>query len=109
MTQQNDLLHILLSKSLWKRALQGASLALLLILTFLTIVGEITDGTWVLLPMLTVTIGGAGGGALYYLVSLLPVHSFWKKVLVNIVCLMVYFAILWFSFIWALSIVGLWN
>jgi hypothetical protein len=65
MTEQNELQHPLHPQSLGKRALQ---IALLLVLLFIFQLG-ILSGEWVFLPMLTVSVGGALGGIIYYLLD----------------------------------------
>ena len=110
MTQQNKLWDIIVSPALWKRALQGAGLGLLLLIIFMSAVGVITDGPWVCMPMVTVLIGGAGGGAFFHLMhNIWHLDNLWKKVLVNTICFVVYIVSLWLSLVFALSLVGLWD
>jgi hypothetical protein len=66
-------------------------------------------GKWVFLPMLTVSIAGACGGAFYYLADYFRIQNGWNKLLVNIVSLLCYVAGLWLSLVFALSLVGLWD
>lgn len=105
MTAQNELMH---HKSLGTRALQGAGIALVLLIIFLLSVTGI-DGEWVFLPMFTVSVGGACGGVFYYLMAPLRRQGGWKKVLANVICFFVYIAGLYFSLIAALNVTGHWS
>jgi hypothetical protein len=67
MTAQNEFQHGLPHKSLGERALQGAGIALVLVVIFLLLIG-LLGGAWVPLPMVTATAGGALSGIVYYLV-----------------------------------------
>ena len=111
MTWQNELQHILFSKTLIKRALQGAVIALVLITVF--ILGALTangnTGNWVFLPIAAVTVGGAFGGAFYCFMGLFRNQGGWKKVLADVASVLVYFIILYMSLILALSALGLWD
>jgi hypothetical protein len=111
MTWQSELQQILQSKTLIKRALQGAGIALILICIF--ILGAATAnaefGSWVVWPILAVTAGGAGGGIFYCLMDLLRTQGGWKKALANIASILVYIAALYCSLILALSALGLWD
>ena len=109
MTKQNELQHSLNFGCLSKRALQGAGIALVLIIMFLVITGAIDEGLWIFLPMTTVTAGGAFGGIFYYLVNDLWSQTGWKRVAVNILCLLVYIFSLYFSLIAALNVTGHWD
>lgn len=111
MTWQNELQHILLSKTFIKRAIQGAVIALVLITVF--ILGALTAnaniGNWVFLPMAAVTVGGAFGGAFYCFMGLLRNQGGWKKVFANVTSVLAYIIILYMSLILALNAIGLWD
>jgi hypothetical protein len=109
MIGSNELQRILLSRSLGKRSLQGAGLALLLLIILLSVLGASDDGFWIFLVMTSVTIGGASGGAFYHLLDQLVKPSGWKKLFFNIACGIIYFTGLWLSLVYALSLVGLWD
>lgn len=109
MTQQNSLWNIIVSPALWKRALQGAGLAIVLLATFLTIVGAIDDGTWVMVPMLTIAIAGGCGGIFYHLANFLRIQNGWNKTVVVAICVIVYCIGLWLGLVYGLSLVGLWD
>jgi hypothetical protein len=111
MTWQNELQHILLSKTLIKRAIQGAAIALVLITVF--ILGALTAnaniGNWVFIPMAAVTVGGAFGGAFYCFMGLLRNQGGWKKFLANVVSVLAFFVMCYMSLILALNALGLWD
>jgi len=111
MTWQNEIQQLLFSKTLFKRALQGAGIAFVLISIFIlgTLAADAKSGSWVLIPMSAVTVGGAFGGAFYFIMELFRHKGGWKKVVVNIISVLVYFLTLYFSLILALNAMGLWN
>jgi len=111
MTWQNEIQQLLFSKTLIKRALQGAGIAFILISIFIlgTLAGDIKAGSWIFIPITAVTVGGGFGGAFYSFMDLFRHHGGWKKVLVNIISVLVYFLALYLSLILALNAMGLWN
>ena len=109
MTASNSLLQLLFSRLLWKRALQGAGLAFVLIAIVMLTVGAADRGTWMLLPLLTVPVGGALGGAFFHLTSFLREKGGWIAVLGWTAAIVVYAAGLWTSLVGALAVVGLWD
>jgi hypothetical protein len=109
MTWQNELQRGLNSRFLLIRALQGAGIALVLLMIFLLLPKNIVYGSWVLWPMLTVAIGGACGGIFYHLTGFLRSQGGWIKVAVIILCVLVYIVGLWLSLVYGLSVVGLWD
>jgi hypothetical protein len=111
MTWQNEFQHILFSKTLFKRAIQGAVIALVLISVFIlgAISANANIGSWVFIPMAAVTVGGAFGGAFYCFMDLFRNQGGWKKGLANVASVLAYFIILYMSLILALSAIGLWD
>ena len=90
-----------------KRALSGAGIALLLLAVILLIVGEIES--WLYIPIITTSIGGACSGLFYYLV-----HDFFSKdykygKLIKVFCGICFIIIFWLSLVFALAQVGLWD
>ncbi len=111
MTMLNELMNGLDFKMLGKRAWQGAAIGFVLLATWILLLiakGEDFAG-WIVLPFVTVSIGGAGGGIFYYVVSHLWPAEGLKKVLLNVITAVVYFATLWLSLIAALNLTGQWN
>lgn len=109
MTNQHRFLHGVNAGMFFRRALQGAALAVVLLIAFLTAAGAIDKGTWVFTPAATVAVGGACGGGFYYVMNHLRRHTGCNRALVNVFCLAVYAVGLWLSLIFGLSLVGLWN
>lgn len=113
MNGQNKIQQNFHPASLIKRALKGAGLAALLLGAFFGFIviqgGELGFGAMIYLPFTTVAIGGAFGGALYYLADYFRYRGGWQKVLTNIVCGLAYFVILWLSLVAALSVTGHWD
>jgi hypothetical protein len=111
MTWQNDLQHILFSKLMAKRSLQGAGIALVLITIF--ILGALTAnanmGPRIFILMAAVAVGGACGGAFYCFMDLFRNQGGWKKHLANVISVLVYFVGCYMSLILALSANGLWD
>ncbi len=109
MTQSTSLFSLFFNRSLAKRALAGAGIGLVLLLILFIIVGAFNDGSWIFVMMLTVAISGACGGAFYHAISLFPVQSQWKRVMTNLLCVVVYLVGLWVGLVYGLSLVGLWD
>ena len=111
MTWQNEIQQILFSKTLIKRALQGAGIAFVLISIFIlgTLAADTKAGTWLFIPIAAVTVGGAFGGVFYSIMDLFRHQGGWKKIAVTIISVLVYFLTLYFSLILALNAMGLWN
>ncbi len=96
------------------RMLQGAGLAFALIILFLALViftsdGEIPPGIWLVVPITSVTIAGAGGGVFFYLMDTLREKGSWQKILANIICGITYLPGLYISLIVALKFIGMWS
>ena len=99
---------------LGKRVLLGAGIAFALIAGFLGFCFTISDGNfdlglWVALPLLTVTITGALGGAGHYVLDLLLHPVGWVRMICNILFALAYLVALWLSLIIALSMLGMWD
>ncbi len=109
MTASNSLLQILFSRMLRKRALQGAGIAFVLVVILLLTVGAADRGTWMLLPMATVPVGGAMGGAFFHLTGFLRERGGWIAVFGWVLAILVYCAGFWTSLVGALAVVGLWD
>jgi hypothetical protein len=113
MTTPHEIPQNLRPDSIGKRALQGAGVAFTLVaafLTFLLVVGEdMAMGLWILPPVLIPALGGALGGAVFYLMhQYLPLEG-WKKPAANLLFGLVFIAGLWMSMVLGLAIVGLWD
>jgi hypothetical protein len=118
MNAKNELQYSLHNNSLGKRALQGAGIALVLVIIFLSIIFSIGDvlvgkefwqGVWEFLPLVTVTVGGALGGVVYYLMVEVWYPNGWKKVLATIFSILFYIVILWLSLVAGFSATGQWD
>ena len=90
-----------------KRALSGAGIALLLLAVILLIVGEIES--WVYIPIITTSIGGACSGLFYYLVHDLFFKDYKYGKLIKVFCGICFIIIFWLSLVFALAQVGLWD
>jgi len=118
MTAQNQLQRSLPAKSMGRRAWQGAGIALVLVIVFLFIIFPIGgvlvgkkfwQGAWEFLPLVTVTVGGALGGIVYYLMIQAWCPRGWKKVLATVFSMLVYVALLWLSLVAGFSATGQWD
>lgn len=110
MMQRNELqtqpIH---AASLGKRMLQGAGIALILILLFLLGAGEPNPDwgkLWMVKPLLVVPLAGALGGGFYYFMDNLRYQGGWKKVLAILLSLIVYVIVLWLGTVLGLD--GTW-
>ena len=118
MTAPNEIQQTLHNNTLGKRAIQGACIAAVLGIVFLSIIfsiGGVLNGknfwqsAWEFFPLVTATVGGALGGMIYYLIVKAWHPVGWKKILAAIVCILVYFLLLWLSLIAGFSATGQWN
>lgn len=118
MNAKNELQYSLHNNSLGKRALQGAGIALVLVIIFLSIIFPIGgvlvgkkfwQGVWEFFPLVTVTVGGALGGIVYYLMVQVWYPSGWKKVLATIFSILFYIVLLWLSLVAGFSATGQWD
>ena len=107
MTQKNHLtaqpIHPF---TLAKRMLLGAGIALVP-LTLLLLQVEEPDPAWpklwMLRPLIIVPLAGAMGGLFYYLMNYLFHLQGWRKILVNILCLVVYLVGIWMGTVLGLN------
>ena len=118
MNARNELQHSLSNNSLGKRAMQGAGIAAVLVIVFLSIIFPIGgvlngknfwQGIWQFFPLVTATVGGALGGIIYYLIVKTSYPDRWKKILATIVCLLIYVLLVWLSLIAGFSATGQWD
>ncbi|WBL21631.1 hypothetical protein [Zunongwangia sp. HRR-M8] len=90
-----------------KQAVTGAGIALLLLAVILLIVGEIKS--WVYIPIITTSIGGACSGLFYYLAHDLFFKDHKYRNIINLFCRFCFLVIFWLSLVFALARVGLWD
>ena len=118
MTEQNEIRHSLTNNSLGRRALQGAGIAAVLVIVFMSIIfsiGGVLNGKnfwqsiWQFFPLVTATFGGALGGMIYYVVVKVWGPGGWKKILATIICILVYIFLVWLSLIAGFSATGQWD
>lgn len=109
--KNNTTAEPLSSPSLSKRMLLGAAIGLILILTFILPVKNPKPewpSLWMLKPLIVVPLAGAAGGLFYHLMGSIRRQGGWKKVLINIACLIVYIFGLWIGIVLGLN-GTLWN
>lgn len=112
MTLQNELQQILRSKALFKRALQGAAIAFILINVLLFIGRKYTMEhvqSWEYLAIGAVTLGGAFGGLFYSLMDILRVQGGRKKLIANIISVVAFLVICYLSLVLSLNATGQWD
>jgi hypothetical protein len=96
---------------LGKRMLLGAGIALLLIVIFLSQVGQPNPEWpkfWMVRPLVIVPLAGAMGGAFHYFMDHLRQQGGWKRILANVLTVIVCLFILWLGTIFGLD-GTLWN
>jgi len=108
MTQSNNLTtEAVHTATIGKRALIGAAIAYLLITLFLLVPGVTTDPSWpkfwVIKPLLIVPLAGAIGGIFYHFMDAFCNKEHWKKILGNVVSLIVYIIGLWLGTVLGLN------
>ncbi len=113
MTQNNNFMMPLLNlATIAKRAFVGAAIAYVLITIFLLIPGVATNPNWpkfwMIRPLLIVPLAGAMGGVFYHLMDILRKQEGWKKIVANVVSLLVYIIGLWLGTVLGLD-GTLWN
>jgi hypothetical protein len=97
--------------SLGKRMLQGAGIALILIVIFLLQVREPNPAwgkLWMIKPLIIVPLAGAAGGVFYYFMDHLRYQGGWKKAVAIILSLIGYIFVLWIGTVLGLD-GTLWN
>ncbi|AKD05861.1 hypothetical protein PKOR_20390 [Pontibacter korlensis] len=87
----------------------GAGIALVLLAIFLSGGGDFNLGYWVLLPITTVSVGGALGGIIYSLMDHLRNQGRWKVAVANSLSLLLYIVSVWLSLVAALNVTGHWD
>jgi hypothetical protein len=95
-----------------QRALLGAGIAYVLITVFLLVPGVRVNPTWpkfwMIRPLLIVPLAGAAGGIFYHFMDIMRSQKGWKKIVTNVVSLIVYIIGLWLGTV--LGLAGtLWN
>lgn len=112
MTQEtNSTTGPLHSSSLGKRLLWGAGIALILISFFLISAGAGSPEWptfWRIRPLVIVPFAGAMGGLFYHLMDYFRLQGGWKKIVANIVSLLVYIIGLWLGTVLGLD-GTMWN
>ena len=107
MTQQNDLTTVLMYvASSGKRVVQGAVIALSLIIMFFLSAGEPEPAwgkLWMIRPLLVVSLAGALGGLFYHLMGALRSRGGWVKAVAVIMGLAGYCIILWLGIVFGLK------
>ena len=118
MTVQNELRHNLHKETLIGRAAKGACIALVLTIIFLStifLIGDVLNGknfwqaAWEFFPLVTVPVGGALGGLVYYLLVQAWHPTGWKKVMATTISTLIYIVLLWLSLIVGFSATGQWD
>lgn len=107
MTQRNELpnqsLH---ATSVGKRMLQGAAIALIVIIFFLVGAGEPNPEwpkLWMIKPLIMVPVAGAMGGVFYYFMDHLRYQGGWRKTFAIILSLIGYLIVLWLGIVLGLN------
>lgn len=110
MTQGRNLITRPINQALLiKRMLLGAGIALVLISVFLLQAGAPDPDwgkLWMIRPLIIVPLAGAAGGAFYYFMNPLRYQGGWKRIVANILSLIVYIIGLWLGTILGLD--GTW-
>jgi len=94
-----------------KRMLQGAGIAFILIVFFLLQAGEPKpewSKLWMIRPLIIVPFAGAMAGVFYYCMDNLRYQGGWKKIVANIISLLVFIIGLWLGTVLGLD-GTLWN
>lgn len=105
MDAQNDLWTGL--KTLVKPGLRGAGIAAGFLTAFLLLNwGRLTYTASMLVPLATITLGGAGGGVFYYMVAhVLYPKTWWAKIF----SVLMYLGICFLSLTFGLALIGEWD
>lgn len=92
--------------SVGKRMLQGAGIALILIIFFLLGAGEPNPDwpkLWMVKPLIMVPAAGALGGLFYYNMDHLRCRGSWREALAYTLSLVVYIIVLWLGTVLGLN------
>lgn len=92
--------------SVSKRMLQGAGIALIVIIVFLAGAGEPDPEwpqLWIIKPLIIVPLAGALGGLFYYNMDHLRYEGGWRKVLAILLSLVIYIIVLWLGIVLGLN------
>lgn len=105
MTTQNDLWTGL--KTLVKPSLRGAGIAAGFLSAFLLLNwNRLTYDDSMLVPLATISAGGAGGGVFYYMVAhVLYPKTWWAKIF----SVLMYLGICFLSLTFGLALIGEWD
>lgn len=107
MTQENKLTTSPIHHgSLGKRMLQGAIPALIVIILFVAPVKNPNPDWptfWWIRPLLVVPFAGAMGGVFYFLADTFRYQGGWKKVMANVLSVIVYLFGLWMGIVLGLD------
>jgi len=99
MTQQNEIVTQPVHPApLTTRMLQGAGIALILIIIFLALAGKGDPSwpkSWIVKPLVVVPLAGAIGGLFFYYMDYLRYQGGWRKVVAILLSLLVYMIGLW--------------
>lgn len=114
MTNQHELPYKVHPQSLGIRMLQGAGLAFVLIVLFLSLLIFTTDDEVpflpvLIFPILAVTFGGACGGVFFYLLDFFRQKGTWQTVVANVVWGLFFIPGLYACLIISLKITGHWD
>ncbi|MBC5992397.1 potassium transporter KefB [Pontibacter cellulosilyticus] len=101
--------HSLNYRGICRGALAGAGIALVLLLIFMLALEDIAYGVWVIIPMLTMSVGGALGGIYCCFMNHLRVEGSWAKAYANITSTLFYILLLWLSLVAGLHATGHWD
>jgi hypothetical protein len=111
MTQTNKLTQQIHSSPIGKPMLFGAGIGLIVISYFLIGNGEPNPAwgkLWMIRPLIVVPAAGATGGVFYYFMDHLRYQGGWKKILANILSLIIFIIGLWLGIV--LGLAGtMWN
>jgi len=118
MIARNHLSPVLSSKQLVRPALQGAGIAFLIIIVFLSVIFSLGHGLsgktfraalWEFFPLITATAGGAAGGIVYFLVARAWTPAGWVRVAATIAGLLLYALLVWISLVGGFAATGQWD
>lgn len=107
MTERNNMKPAFIHSASWgRRMLQGAAIAAVLIIIFLSGAGEPNPEWpkfWIVRPLVVVPLAGAMGGLFFYFMDYIRFRGGWKKLLANAISLIVYIIGLWLGTVLGLA------